>query len=118
MPNHTPGPWYVGMRPGPMIYGAKGVQVADLRGDLLSPDETRANLKMIAAVPDLHAATLHAFHWLMDSFGNSPDQMPNDLREHLRAALHRADGEPRFLCDLPEDICSRAQPHKLHSASA
>lgn len=27
---HTPTPWHVGMKPGPMIYGTKGEQIADM----------------------------------------------------------------------------------------
>ncbi len=33
-PAHTPLPWHVGMKPGPMIYGPQGEQIADLTGAL------------------------------------------------------------------------------------
>ena len=25
-PKHTPGPWHVGLKPGPMVYGPQGEQ--------------------------------------------------------------------------------------------
>jgi hypothetical protein len=53
---HTLGPWHIGMHPGPIIYGADSSQVADCRGDLLGKDESLANLRLIAAAPDLLAA--------------------------------------------------------------
>lgn len=55
---HTPGPWYIGMRPGPMIYGdaPRGAQVADMSGPLIPADENSANARLIAAAPDLLAA--------------------------------------------------------------
>ena len=53
---HTPGPWHIGMKPGPMIYGPNGEQVADLRADMVFPEETTDNARLIAAAPDLLAA--------------------------------------------------------------
>ena len=53
---HTPGPWHIGMRPGPIVYGPQGEQVADLRADLLPPGENRANARLIAAAPKVLAA--------------------------------------------------------------
>jgi len=54
---HTAGPWHVGMRPGPIIYGPLGEQVADLRGErkttVIELDEAVANTKLIAAAPEL-----------------------------------------------------------------
>lgn len=46
---HTPGPWHIGMRPGPMVYGQLGEQVADCRG----LDESGYNARLIAAAPEL-----------------------------------------------------------------
>jgi len=57
---HTPGPWHLGMKPGPMIYGPNGEQVADLSADMVFPDETAANARLIAAAPDLLATLLMA----------------------------------------------------------
>lgn len=52
-PKHTIGPWHIGMKPGPMIYGPNGEQVADMQADLLPRDERSANAKLIAAAPEL-----------------------------------------------------------------
>jgi len=45
------------MRPGPIIYGPNGEQVADLRGErkttVIELDEAVANTKLIAAAPEL-----------------------------------------------------------------
>jgi hypothetical protein len=54
--NHTPGPWHVGMRPGPIVYGALGEQIAGLRGSSLGYEETSANARLIASAPELLAA--------------------------------------------------------------
>lgn len=51
--SHTPGPWHIGMKPGPMIYGPKGEQVADISGELLDRAELVANAKLIAAAPTM-----------------------------------------------------------------
>ena len=53
---HTPGPWHIGMKPGPMIYGSDSSQVADLRGDLLDRGEAQANAALIAAAPEMLTA--------------------------------------------------------------
>ncbi len=57
---HTPGPWHVGMRPGPMIYGADSAQVADMRGDLLARDESAANVRLVVEAPAMLAALREA----------------------------------------------------------
>lgn len=50
---HTPGPWHVGIKPGPILYGTKGEQIADLRGHWLEDSEHMANVRLIAAAPAL-----------------------------------------------------------------
>jgi hypothetical protein len=59
---HTPGPWHVGVNPGPMIYGPNGEQVADLSGDLLPKDERAGNIRLIAAAPELLAVAKKLHH--------------------------------------------------------
>lgn len=56
--NYTPGPWHIGMKPGPMVYGPKGEQVADLTARMVPDDETSGNARLIAAAPELAAALL------------------------------------------------------------
>ena len=63
---HTPGPWHLGMRPGPMIYGPLGEQVADLRGLTLEKHETMANARLIASAPDLLLALERLVHPMAD----------------------------------------------------
>jgi hypothetical protein len=53
---HTPGPWHIGMRPGPIVYGPKGEQVADMIPCMLFREEHIANTRLIAAAPELLAA--------------------------------------------------------------
>ncbi len=50
---HTQGPWHVGMRPGPIIYGAKGEQIADLRGHWQEDREHVENVRLIASAPEM-----------------------------------------------------------------
>ena len=66
MKTHTPGPWHVGMRPGPIIYGPIGEQVADLRGPTLEKDESIANTHLIASAPDLLSALERLAHPMAD----------------------------------------------------
>lgn len=63
---HTPGPWHLGMRPGPMIYGPLGEQVADLRGLTLEKHETMANARLIVSAPDLLLALERLVHPMAD----------------------------------------------------
>lgn len=50
---HTPGYWHIGMCPGPIVYGPKGEQVADLTAELLPKEENTANARLIASAPEL-----------------------------------------------------------------
>jgi len=54
-PKHTPGPWHVGLRPGPMVYGPQGEQIVGLNV-MLESDEVLANAKFIAAAPAMYEA--------------------------------------------------------------
>lgn len=90
MTKHTPGPWHVGMKPGPIIYGTKGDQVADLRG-FLDIEETSANARLIAAAPDLIASFRRVLRMLeindarLANFGEV---------EEARGIISRAEGAP------------------------
>jgi hypothetical protein len=55
MNKHTPGPWHIGVAPGPIIYGPKGEQVADMFVPMLQDAEHRANARLIASAPALLA---------------------------------------------------------------
>lgn len=82
--NHTPGPWKIGMRPGPIVYGAKGEQVADLTARLVADDETRGNIRLITAAPDLLAC-------LLDVLDADGDLNVMDF-DRYRAAIAKATG--------------------------
>ena len=57
MTEHTPGPWHIGMKPGPMVYGPSGEQVVGLQDvAMLTKGERDANARLIAASPDLLVA--------------------------------------------------------------
>lgn len=49
----TPGPWHVGMSPGPMVYGPRGEWIARCDMETTPREEAAANACAIAAVPDL-----------------------------------------------------------------
>ena len=54
---HTALPWHVGMKPGPMIYGPNGDQVADLTADF---EDDRANAAFIVRACNAHDDLLAA----------------------------------------------------------
>lgn len=58
---HTPGPWHIGMKPGPIVYGPKGEQVALPEVFLLDREEGMANARFIAAAPELYTAAHAAY---------------------------------------------------------
>ena len=86
----TNGPWHIGMRPGPIIYGPKGELVADQRNIMLHREEASANARLIAASPDLLAALQHL---LADARACDMDigQYSGSLIE-ARAAISKATG--------------------------
>ena len=91
---HTPGPWHIGMKPGPMVYGPSGEQAADLRcGAMLPSDEARANLRLIAAAPELLAALEAIEAWVPSAAPDEPGGMSiMDAIDIARAAIAQAKG--------------------------
>jgi hypothetical protein len=71
------------MRPGPMIYGPLGEQVADLRGLTLEKCESLANARLIASATDLLSALERLVHPMADD---------EDLN-HAREVIARAKGQ-------------------------
>ena len=55
---HTPGPWHVGFKPGPIVYSEQGEQVANLFEPLIDAKENKTNARLIAASPELLDALL------------------------------------------------------------
>lgn len=82
--NHTTGPWHVGMRPGPIIYGPLGEQIADIRGPSFGNEETSANARLISSAPDL----LHALELVFSNAGESPEW----IRARIGPAIAKAKG--------------------------
>ena len=64
-PNRTPGPWHVGLKPGPMVYGPQGEQIVRLNV-MLDRDEVLANAKFIAAAPAMYEALRELVLYLQD----------------------------------------------------
>lgn len=88
---HTQGPWHVGMKPGPMVYGQKGAQVADMRETLLDRDEHIANVRLIAAAPDLLAACQFALDCAINPRSMTEAYATHkDIVAALRAAIAKA----------------------------
>ncbi len=92
---HTPGPWHIGMKPGPMIYGSDSSQVADLRADLLDKGERAANARLIAAAPDLLALLQRmADGEIMGGTFNHAETV-HEYQKLARAAIAKATGEAK-----------------------
>jgi hypothetical protein len=91
---HTPGPWHIGMKPGPIIYGPSGEQVACLLPAMLDNQENKANARLIAAAPALLEA-LKALHIV--GLGSMADTEGDDAAisamEQARQAIAQATGE-------------------------
>lgn len=74
---HTPAPWHVGMKPGPMIYGPSGEQVADLSARMVPDSETLGNLALITAAPEMlqllrkiHTNAAESPEWIRERINN------------------------------------------------
>lgn len=88
---HTPGPWHIGMRPGPIVYGSLGEQIADCRFGLDVSDEQRQNARLITAAPDMFEALASLINVVMH-----PESTKADMRmiaTEARAAIAKATGE-------------------------
>ena len=88
----TPGPWHIGMKPGPIIYDEKSNQVANMCDGLYGDEENRANARLIATAPEL----LEALEWFVNQikdFGAvTIDGDKRRIRE-AREAVAKAKGE-------------------------
>ena len=65
---HTPGPWHVGLKPGPMVYGPQGEQIVGINV-MLDCDEVLANAKFIAAAPAMYKTIQHLLEWAKGNRG-------------------------------------------------
>ena len=87
-PNHTPGPWHVGLKPGTMVYGPQGEQIVGLNV-MLDSDEVLANAKFIAAAPAMYEALKNTLAYFMRSNQSHAPEV-----RVIRAALAQAEGKP------------------------
>lgn len=93
-PAHTPLPWHVGMKPGPMIYGPQGEQIADLTGALSF--NAGPNAAFIVRACNSHEALVEALSamycagfWTADSLQSMPEHQRKAVAQ-ARAALSAA----------------------------
>ncbi len=45
--------WHVGIKPGPIVYGPQGEQIADCRSISFTNEENKQHARLIAAAPEL-----------------------------------------------------------------
>ena len=88
-PKHTPGPWHVGLKPGPMVYGPQGEQIVGLNV-MLDSDEVLANAKFIAAAPAMY----EALHNLLNVYQESTDDNGSPIVLGAIDALAQAENKP------------------------
>ena len=86
---HTPGPWHVGLKPGPMVYGPQGEQIVGLNV-MLDSDEVLANAKFIAAAPAMYEALKELVTYLQD---HVEDEALDNWAPVLKAAYALAQAE-------------------------
>ena len=100
---HTPGPWHVGLKPGPMVYGPQGEQIVGLNV-MLDSDEVLANAKFIAAAPAMYDALQQSLVLVelaaLEEWGRAvrgeqqpPTTEARDRLEKVKAALAQAEGQ-------------------------
>ena len=88
-PNHTPGPWHVGLKPGTTVYGPQGEQIVGLNV-MLDSDEVLANAKFIAAAPAMYEALKELVTYLQD---HVEDEVLDNWAPVLKAAYALAQAE-------------------------
>lgn len=84
--------WHVGMKPGPIVYGSKGEQIADYRSPSNEHAENLANARMGAASPN----TLCMLQRLLDCVLRLPELPATMCQldvEQAREAIAKATGD-------------------------
>ena len=85
---HTPGPWHIGMKPGPMVYGPQGEQVVPINV-MLDMSEVTANANLIAAAPVMYEALKDALACVEQTLTRKEI---NERRDKINSALAQAEG--------------------------
>lgn len=86
---YTPGPWHIGMKPGPIVYDDKGGEIADCRSISNERNENGHNARLIAAAPELLEALKELKKWW-----NTPAHVRadwNELKKIMDAAIAKAE---------------------------
>ncbi len=92
MSTHTPGPWHIGMKPGPTVYGPQGEQITWSANPLLDEQEHRANQRLIAAAPDL-LATLKLAQFAIEGLRDiAKAHAPGCFLPDVSVAIAKAEG--------------------------
>jgi hypothetical protein len=73
-------PWHIGMKPGPIIYGPLGEQVADCRG-LLDTHEACINTTYIVGACNAYPELIEALRYLAHMVGN--ENVPGNILKLL-----------------------------------
>ena len=92
-------PWHIGMKPGPIIYGQDGAQVASLHVPMVPIDENAANALLIVDAVNLFDAHREAVEALREAISRldademaSPDEHRAEAIDRARAILSKIDG--------------------------
>ncbi len=92
---HTPGPWHIGMKPCPMVYGPQGEQVVPIN-IMLDMSEVTANAAHIVHCVNNHDALLQALKALVREIDLSKLNVRKDfslLNAHAYATKTLAQAE-------------------------
>ncbi len=73
-------PWHIGMKPGPVIYGPLGEQVADCRG-LLETQESCINATYIVGVCNDYPSLVEALRYMAHLVGE--ENVPGNILKLL-----------------------------------
>ena len=79
---YTALPWHIGMKPGPMIYGLDGEQVADCRG-LLDTRESCLNTTYILNACNAYPSMLSLLRRAADSLHEYCSDVNGDMNDSL-----------------------------------
>ena len=88
---HTPGPWHVGLKPGPMVYGPQGEQIVGLNV-MLDSDEVLANAKFIAAAPVMYADLCAVRDYLFELYDEG-NAKAGEYAASLGITVEQAEGQ-------------------------
>lgn len=98
--DHTPTPWHVGMKPGPMLYAEDGAQVADLRSPSSLSEESRANAQHIVRCVNSHDALVEALESARLLLEECLEMRPMEMHDLIMSAGEEVEAFAREALDL------------------